>query len=750
MTTSSSSSTVSEFLDLQLKIPSYQRTSEAWNNGDKPYHLSLSVLSGYPIGAFVINETDNDQKFLMDGQQRRKALRKIRGVRDILLWKSKKHGLDPVGGTEKFKQYLLEDFLKLEDEWDDVNYNPLDENSGKKGLFLLNKLHRKVGKKKSSQNFHGRKVEFFAFEGDLAKKALFQGGDNAPPFADNNGQFEPRLIFQAVLDFAKVRIREHDGNYDDVDAFKSHILARMGQPVWRTYKKDQKDGVAPGTTAQNKYKEEIVSNWTNDNELLNIITTLGGLWHIIAHHQMPKIVFKSDEDGVEFDLPKVFSLINIAGEALHDTQIYCAEPRWSGSLAEIDRSYELGALTDELFPKLRRTENDQFTKWHYCALFRRIVQEINSGSDDFAWNWLLPEIEANLDDPESLVSGFLMTGSIFAGSRAKATWSKLCQSDKISEDEWKSAAVFTDYKKVANLLKNDPYFKQYLSSWGWVLGREMKEYYMSILFRGLRKIWLNNGSPEAGGNFASRKKFINRSRMYIDYIIYHSIGGTLVDPPKADSKFEREAARQDKGFEKKEQIEGAEQLTGWEKIEEAKWRVLLTDMIDSGTIREEDYTSRNKKPSKGNWNSKIRLLLMHNYAVRGIGKPNGSDDVHVDHIVPKSKWDVFYDGLDADVKVENNHTHNLINLCLLGGKENMTKSDKALTDPDLNTEWFKEMFEKYANIAPDDFSDYDEVDENTITKLKDARKGVLIGKFIRSRRKWFSVSTNAKANDWNA
>lgn len=116
---------VSEFVtDVKIKLPRFQRKS-TWT-AKQNFELAISIFQEYPVGVVIIND-EGHKSWLLDGRQRRTALKDLRSNPDLVY--------DWARSYIKFKSNESEDILKTmfwekvdsylqkEDEEDDPTTN---------------------------------------------------------------------------------------------------------------------------------------------------------------------------------------------------------------------------------------------------------------------------------------------------------------------------------------------------------------------------------------------------------------------------------------------------------------------------------------------------------------------------------------------------------------------------------------------------------------------------------------------------
>ena len=703
-----------------ISIPSYQRRSDRWDSRKK-FNLALSIFSGYPIGSVVFYKyTDGEDTMfsLMDGQQRYAAIKKIFGPRDVGFW-AKEMGFDHDDASGWLKKHIISKSPnpKKKNVWEaaeeeDSEFYPTDPLDMKPGLTALLQLIQGLGKV-ITRRVHEHSTKFFEFEHNLMITKYFETENQ--PFKSQAGEVDFAEIHRALKEFPKHA--DLQGNWDS-KTFADYWLHRGGGTIKST-----------GRISKDQYTER----WENDidliydNKIKPMITTIHNYFTIAREHKVAEIVF-SEEENYEIkpeDLSAVFRIINDSGVPLEDVEIFAASPLWTAGDALITPDADLVARMANSIEEVRKSPTQDLSKWQYCALFKFMIDEMKEG-DDPLFDWIFkesPKTPAKIVD--SFTAGFILFSVMTEGSAYKGVWGS--GYNHTVPDGWGSDQFFKDLEGMGRCLFEDNYFKKF-RNWDHSFESLTGAYASRALFACLYNLWIHYEKPPHHGRFTGKKKkFIRSARKLIDKIVYESVKGKWVGG--ADSylpNFITDLNLDDVGM-----------------VEVDQWSELLEEMIEDGTINGEDYTRRSKDPSDANYKAIVRVLLIHMYSMRKIEPSGDWAKIHVDHITPRAKWTDYWESLAGLDQQEENQAHNIVNLSLMGEKENIKKGDKVLTDPGvLGIGWIKAMVIKYTDIPEASFADYDTVDTNTITKLKGHRKDRILTTFSDSRQKLF------RDNDW--
>lgn len=98
-----------------IKFPRFQR-KQTWNDKDN-FKLCISVFKDYPIGVVIVNSQDGND-FLLDGRQRRNALKLMKDdPKSVYVWAKSFVGFSPNQDVEELKEKFwisIDEYLQHE------------------------------------------------------------------------------------------------------------------------------------------------------------------------------------------------------------------------------------------------------------------------------------------------------------------------------------------------------------------------------------------------------------------------------------------------------------------------------------------------------------------------------------------------------------------------------------------------------------------------------------------------------------
>tara|TARA_B100002052_G_scaffold299155_1_gene335762 strand:+ start:3222 stop:5408 length:2187 start_codon:yes stop_codon:yes gene_type:complete len=722
--TKADGTTVLQFLNDNPKIPPYQRAAGRWGPKEK-FLLLVSILSNFPVGAVVIHkEKGKNERFLMDGQQRREALNELKRFRPIFGWLDDIFKITIDDFEDKLRAWLLEEYLAATTEDEDpadFEYDPLkwderaspEENEGKEFLRKLYLLRDRMGKR-TSWKINDISYSVYPAEKKMFKLNFFK--DNIEIPFRTNGEFDPEKMHKLFYEYMK----EDTRNHADSDDFANFAIDNM-VCTWKTDAK------------KDLFRTMISDNYSVISEIMKLSFEIKNR---ILNHELGQIEYEEDPDSTasQYDLPTIFRYINDGGTPLEEVELFASAGRWVGTSAELELDTSLEDIASPLILQLKIDPNFKTTKWHICCIYSQLFNRIGGGGKSSPWWVANPNLPlAPVTDTNSMKEGFKLFSLFHQDSVAKISWRRSCRIPA-TDDVWTKKTAIDDYSHITKVIMADPYFER-LFSWGWSLrelsGKTATSFDVAAITAGLRQLWLNNGSPKVTNAWQTKKEFIFAARKYVDFWIYKNIGSSVITAGSADDKLTAHIKHLKEG--------------GNHTETKANWEKLMNKIIQDGVdLSGDDYTLKARLPSETSQPRWARLLLAHIYAIHGLAAPSGgTSDFHVDHILSKDSWNDYITSMDEEDRPEHNHTNNLVNLCLLDQGTNVSKNAKALNHPEITgNAWIKQQITRYTGIEESEFSEYSSIDDDTHSKLRNKRESYLNTQFIQNRKKCFSNQDN--------
>jgi hypothetical protein len=252
-----------------------------------------------------------------------------------------------------------------------------------------------------------------------------------------------------------------------------------------------------------------------------------------------------------------------------------------------------------------------------------------------------------------------------------------------------------DINSVIKLVLSTEYFK-FLKSWKFSVMDNLSDAIALNFLLIMYKDWIKKDKPI--GSDTKTKQFQKNAFILFDTLIYEYI--TKQWRGSSDSKIAKNLQK----------INNENEIFTY--IEEDKWIDLLEEIINNNTIDGDFITQKIMQP-----------ILYHFYAISKISGPSTEYAIEVDHIIPQS--------LFKSSALQNSDTivHNIYNLGLLPKDDNISKSNKKLTE--ITNKWLIEQIEKYEFIKEDEYRKFSDL--NNFNLLKEYRGKIIIKAFKEKR-----------------
>lgn len=570
---------ISEFVtDGKIKLPRFQRKS-TWT-AKQNFELAISIFQEYPVGVVIIND-EGHTSWLLDGRQRRTALRELRANPDLVYeWARKyikfKSNQDEVEVKnmywEKIDAYLQQE---EQDDEDTMVSEPvgevldIDEDINKfrqrKGLQTLLDIILMVHQKTSNG---GKWERIFS---DLNKLL------SRPPYAPKRDGFKiiPEDLRQFLLDYKnKVVIPTKDNFIQYMDDFGGAI----------------KDG------KEKDFRNQVDQKWDDINKIINVIANSE---QIITDARIGVILLKN---VTPLDAQNIFSRINSGGTQLKAEELLSAKPFWNERVAMADGNMQ--HLVNDLYLRLgvELPQDGNVVRWDYGATLISRINDQQLFFEDY-----LEKTNSNEIDLTQITLGFKLMSAFFNKGISAVVVNELERNRNI---KWGMSIddLVDDINTICEILLKTEFFK-YLQSWRKplykLLGAAPTLEYMTILLFD----WQEKGCPRVSS--AEYNAFVRDSKALFDRLIFeYSIGSWR---GSGDSKM-------------------ANHVKNWKDrivpLDDSSWKTLIESACN-GNYNGQPLDIKHLTP-----------ILCYQYALqkKAPTKPL-KETSEVDHIIPKAKLD---------------------------------------------------------------------------------------------------------------
>lgn len=647
-----------------IKFPRFQR-KQTWDEKDN-FKLCISIFKGYPIGVVIVN-SQNGNDYLLDGRQRRNALKLMKDdPKAVYVWARKFVGFQANQDAEAVKskfwasidEYLQHEAAKLkpmpqaetqgetvqpeettdssettETAESEVSYNFESQyNSLKSLLDLITLCHPMKSGKTNLQ-------KMYEFNGIIAKSDLDYAEIADGDYAVNSVRLKKYIDsliddnVSSVDDFSAVVARRHRVTGNDLTKLKNFI-----QQHWDFYEKSL------------KVIEKI-------NDVLN--------------HATVGMISLTNADIL--DAQNIFSLVNASGTPLSSEELLSARPYWNIPLS--NPSAELIEYKKAMYKFLGIDVPEETCRWDLCSTFLKRIDK----------NGLIFENEKNSFTTSISLSYRIISALIVQGINNTSVMALEKPQNPAINWEIDIERFIQEINLMIAQLENIDLFK-YVEAWNQSV-MSLTSNSIAIEFCVLLyQRWKDLGKPtrSSGQIHAFNTDAVTLfDRMVYEYSIrlWTGSGDSMVSAHLKDATGSR-----------------------FVKITEEEWKTFINE-IESGQYKGKPTSSKTLKP-----------FLYYGYFLRRLQPTlkNPSTIYDIDHLIAQKLFN-DYSSLDQSLK------DNFLNFSILPKGENIEKTDKKLNE--IHDTWLIEQIKKYAQISDADIQTLSDLSK--IDQLKKRKKNYL-------------------------
>lgn len=606
---------VSEFVtDSKIKLPRFQRKS-TWT-AKQNFELAISIFQEYPVGVVIIND-EGHTSWLLDGRQRRTALRDLRANPDLVYdWALK---------YIKFKRNEPEDKVK-DLFWETVNEYLQQDEGEEDDTTTVAEPDSQYGDREDTDIDKWRQREGLRTLLDIILMVHQKKGEV--------GQWERIFDLKDYLSRMPYAPKR-DGNKVNPVSLREFLL---------TYKNKQVN-----ITKENfiEYMDDLCG--IKDNKETAFRTCIEQRWNDMAH--IINVIAKSEQIYIEarigvillknvtpLDAQNIFSRINSGGTQLKAEELLSAKPFWNEKVVICDSKMQ--ELVKDLYTRLGvevPVEGD-VVRWDYGATLISRIKDKHLLFEDYR-----EDPNAKTIDMTQITLGFKVMGAYFRGGMSAIVVSEL-EKDKDKKIKWGQSIdeLVDSINTICEILLNTEFFK-YLKSWHKsmfkLMGSAPLLEYVTILV----KDWESKGCPTVSSN--ELNNFIRDAKCLFDRLVFEYAIGAWKG--SGDSKM-------------------ANHIKNWEErvkpLDASVWTTFIENACN-GQHNGQQIDIKHLTP-----------VLCYQYALQ---KRKPADELEetaeVDHIIPQAK-------LANNSMIEARYKDALFNLVLLPKADNIQKKDKALAE----------------------------------------------------------------------
>lgn len=568
---------VSEFVtDSKIKLPRFQRKS-TWKPKQN-FELAISIFQEYPVGVVIIND-EGHTSWLLDGRQRRTALKDLRANPDLVYdWALKYIKFKKNESEDKVKdlfwetvnEYLQHDednegdaaeAAEEERQYEQGEDTDIDKWRQREGLRTLLDIILMVHQKKKDE---GKWERIFNLQKFLQRM----------PYAPKKEGFKVN----------PVSLREFLLNYKTktIDITKDNFFEYM----------DDQCGILDNK--ESAFRTYIDEKWQDMEHIINVVAKSE---QIYIDARIGVILLKN---VTPLDAQNIFSRINSGGTQLKAEELLSAKPFWNEKVHICDMKMQ--ELVKDLYTRLgvEVPADGDVVRWDYGATLVSRIKDHNLFFDDFVVNQDPKDI-----DMSQITLGFKIMSSYFRSGMSAIAVSEI---EKDKNIKWGQSIdeLVENINIICEILLKNEFFK-YLKSWHKPLCKLMGNAPLLEFITILLKDWESKGSPIVSSN--ELNNFMRDAKCLFDRLVFEYAVGAWKG--SGDSKM-------------------AKNIKSWEDrvkpMDASEWTTLIESACE-GKYNGQSLDIKHLTP-----------ILCYQYALQKI-KPDVSLDetAEVDHIMPQAK-----------------------------------------------------------------------------------------------------------------
>lgn len=330
----------------KIKLPRFQRKG-TWDNNQN-FQLCISIFKGYPVGVVIYNCSKDGTQWLLDGRQRRNALKTAwenpvnvyRYAQSFLKFKA---GSSPDDITELYWN-AVNSFLQKDKSGEDGNTSNIDADGGNEDFLYDIDPEEQKGNLKTLLNLilmvHNIKKDASAWE----KRFDFRSYFSYLPYIQNN-KIEPKKLKSFLLEF------DSENTNFNIEQFSKYMCDHF--PL--------KDG-----TDSAKFQEHIRHVFDSINKDIHTIRDTETIF------SDARIGIISLKNVSPLDAQNIFSLVNSGGTQLKAEELLSAKPFWNIHVTAQFLTPEVRTLVQNLYRDLNIPGEDSINssavvRWDICA-----------------------------------------------------------------------------------------------------------------------------------------------------------------------------------------------------------------------------------------------------------------------------------------------------------------------------------------------------------------------------------------------
>lgn len=662
--------TVSEFVtDNSIRLPRFQRKS-TWSP-QQNFELAISMFKEYPLGVVVIND-ERGTSWLLDGRQRRNALKELRDNPDAVYDAAKsyigfkaKESPDEVRRLfwQKVSGYIstsasmtdqerADEAVEDDEETQEEDINRERQQEGLNVLLdIILMVHQK---KKDTQSG----MEYGTWERLFKLDRFLSNIPYAP--RKENFRINPERLHAFLLAIGQKAQNE------GAELTEDYFIGQVDEMI--------KDG------QEDAFSHHVHLNWPDMSKVIDVV-------------QRSEIIFRRARIGVisiknvtPLDAQNIFSKINSGGTPLSPEELISAKPFWNEPVFGVDS--DVHHLVTDLYNRLDVSppSDGNVVRWDLAATLMARIRDGHLIFEDFRAQ--SEKSEAKRQKYPEISFGFRLLASYFMKGISKVQITALEQNREI---EWPGSVddFVYDFNRMCDVLLKNDFFRQ-LSHWGRpmskLIGASASFEFCSVLFNE----WKRLGEPTQPG--ADRNNLYRKAKALFDNLVFEYASGQWKG--SGDSKMAKHLRQPENRFK---------------PLDKDTWISFISEISTSGTYNGQTIVKANIEP-----------LIYYQFVLRNLYYPMDNVRYEIDHIIPQSL-------LKDNAAVPEWFKDSIANLSILPRNDNSSKRDMPLSAIRVTDPTLANMISKFIGIPLADFDKYSNL--NNIPDLISTRKEMLLTTF---------------------
>ena len=654
-----------EYTSKSIQLPRFQRKN-VWNDARK-FLLGISIFKNYPIGVSII-WLQRDQKWLLDGRQRRNAITEImNNPMKMYEWATttlrfSENNPDPRKAGKKIgkkadKDEFFEAFVRYLKEFcesDDENETFDDNIDSTEEHFELEEpdiVYSAIGNDYSISDGYMQQLVDMLLLCNTNKGMGFLDAFNFSNALPNyrmqymkkgseSKKVDALQLTQFLCLFCDNFMERGEGGKISIESFKRFLLRNQ-------FLNDEDSGEYV------RICEEIAGRWSKS--ILPALTIFSNYYDVFTKASIGIIMVK---DALNSDAQKIFNLINTQGVKLTQAEIMSSKASWN---KEVDNtSDETKEYVRRMYDAWDIPFNGTVVAWDYPAVFMDLLKYKSQDKSCFFFSYQRDTTNKNKIVYNNKTMGFQILSAIFKKSIKKDDMDSLVQD--VGDWGLEIGSIIDKMCVLFSTILEHPFFrllecyflkKDSVQKNGHKYGKSIQKLLtdaISIYF--IVQLYLYADAREylSSPTIKTKQNIKRNAFILFDRLVYECIKGLWSG--SSDSKISTLLS-----------IQMSNEF--FTPVSKDSWESLIREINDYGTIDGSVIKDHGR----------LEPLVYYFHCLNEVASGNYENGFDVDHIIPQDSFNVPSIG-DEEKALKNS----LFNLELLPMEINRKKKDNLYDD----------------------------------------------------------------------